>query len=43
MGKLIGNLPNVYNGGVITITDTVESLDVNIKPQDLEPAAAESK
>jgi hypothetical protein len=42
-GKLKDNLSNVYNGDVITITDTVESLDVNMESHDLEPAAAESK
>jgi hypothetical protein len=43
MGKLIDNLPNVYNDGVVSISDAVESLDVNMELQHLEPAAAESK
>jgi hypothetical protein len=42
MGKLIDNLSNVYKGGVITITDTVESLDINMESQDLEQVAEES-
>lgn len=42
MGKLIDKLSNVYKGGVITITDTVESLDINMESQDLEQVAEES-
>ena len=43
MGKLIDNLSEVYNSGVITISDTAESLDVAMESEDLEHAAVTSE
>jgi hypothetical protein len=43
MGKLLDNLAEVYNSGVITISDTAESLDVAMETEDLEPGTATSE
>jgi hypothetical protein len=43
MGKLLDSLSEVYNSGVITISDTAELLGVAMETQDLEPAMAASE